>query len=382
MTEQDHSHRVTGAELVPADGDGPRDASAAVRPMLHAVSAGRPALVIDGNLDRGYFVGAAEHASTEFVVTASTYGRGVLKVVMEGARLAELEMEPLGARSPGLFAPVDLRGSDRPGSHVDRVATLRALANPKTVAEDLVVPGHVFPVATDVDDNGDRPGVAQVIAAGFRLAGREPVAAYGDAADEGGLPADGAATRRLATRLGLALATVDEIQRYVDRNRSCVTRVVETAIPTPSGRLTAIGFVGNRSSLEYVAFVAPPLAGKVRVHVHRRCQVSDVFGGLACGCGERLRDALATIQKAGNGVVLYHGDRLEASCAPGRHTQTASRLESVEIGSVLRDLGAEHIFLSMNEPLRSLELESLGLRIERPRRDDGLRPASPLHAAK
>jgi 3,4-dihydroxy 2-butanone 4-phosphate synthase / GTP cyclohydrolase II len=118
------------------------------------------------------------------------------------------------------------------------------------------------------------------------------------------------------------------------------------------------------------------------VHVHRRCQVSDVFGGAPCGCGEQLRHALAEIQHAGNGVVVYHGDTLEASCARGRGvTASGGWGTSVEVGSILRDLGANRIFLSSNEPLLRHELEGLGLRVTDHERDDWLDLAPPLRVA-
>jgi 3,4-dihydroxy 2-butanone 4-phosphate synthase/GTP cyclohydrolase II len=245
-----------------------------------------------------------------------------------------------------------------------------------------VVPGHVFPVTASASAAPAGACVAHAASVAARLAGGSPVAAYGEAVDERGFPADRLATARLARRLSLELVSVREILLYADRVEPKVTRVVETSIPTPPGRLTAIGYIGTRSALEYVAFVAAPLGEGMRVHVHRRCQVSDVFGGAACGCGEQLRHALAEMQHAGNGVVIYHGDTLEVSCARGRGvTASAGWATSVEVGSILRDLGANRIFLSSNEPLLLRELEGLGLRVTDDERDDWLDLAAPQRAA-
>jgi 3,4-dihydroxy 2-butanone 4-phosphate synthase/GTP cyclohydrolase II len=371
--------------LMSAAGPRPEPCSDGVLHALGELAAGAPVLLLDQAADRGYVVCAADRATEEFVTAASTHGRGVLRVAMDAGRLADLGLEPLRAGAAGLHAPVDLRGFERPGVHADRVATLRGLADPATGAADLVVPGCVFPVgAGDRADAADADAdVTRAMVLAVRLAGCRPVAAYGEAVDEKGFAADHAATARLAQHIGLTLVTVSEVLVQAERLEPSVTRVTEASIPTRHGPLTAVGYQAARSVDEYVAFVAAPLAESTRVHVHRRCQVGDVFGGTRCGCGEQLRAALAEIQDAHSGVVVYYGDVINGPCVQGHaETSAGSWSTTVAVGSVLRDLGARQVLLSSNEPLLRRELDGLGLRVVDHQGDDDLPfPCSPRVAS-
>jgi len=359
---------VGGPRLVPVQGDRDAEPAAGVLPALEALAAGRALLLVDEAGNAGYFVCAAERATTEFVVNAATYGRGVLKAAMTPERLASLGIPALGDDGD-LRAPVDLIGNER-GLHADQVATLRALADPTTVAADLVVPGHVFPSTAGTCASFDDTCVARAMVMAAELAGQVPVVGYCEAVDEQGFPADRMATARLARRLGATLVSVRDILVHHETVVPGVTRVVDAKIPTPPGPLTAVGFRGERSGDEYVAFLAGGGRGMVsmgtRVHIHRRCQLSDVFGGLSCGCGDHLRSALQELHHAGAGMVVYFGEAYSGSCAEARGEVAPAPdwVTTVELAGILRDLGARRIFLSSNEPLARADIEAMGITIE------------------
>jgi 3,4-dihydroxy-2-butanone 4-phosphate synthase len=348
--------RLTAVRGARADDD-----SAGVQVALEALSGGRPVLFADEANNCGYLAQAAELASVEFVVLAATHGTGALRVVASGERLDRLGIPTFGAGAHR--APVDLHGQADGGVHAHRAATLRAFAAPDTLPGQLVAPGQVFPAAAGECLTLDDACAGRTMLEAMRLAGLEPVAAYTQVVDEQGRTADRMATGRLARRLGLTLVSMREVLIRREQLAPRPERLVETTIPTPEGPFRAIGYRGERTGHEYVAFVAGPLQDGIRVHVHRRCMMSDVFGGADCGCGEQLRSALTEIRHAGSGVVLYHcgAEDLPCAAADGHHRRPAGWATTVEVSAIVADLGARRVFLSANEVLEQRDLAALGL---------------------
>ena len=211
------------------------------------------------------------------------------------------------------------------------------------------------------------------------LAGLRPVAAYSQLVDEQGFTADRMATCRFARRMGLSLISMRDVLIKREQVNSAVERLVETTIPTPEGPLNAIGYRGERSGQEYVAFVVGHVSDGVRVDVHRRCMVSDLFGGIPCGCGAQLQAALTEMRHVGSGVVIYHCVAEEQFCT-GEHPgpREAGWATTVEVSRIVQDLGARRVFLSSNERLDSGDLAALGLEVLEQAGVDwfGKRPAS------
>ncbi len=315
-----------------------------IGPALDAVAAGRPLLLIDGGRRRGFLLCAADRVGPAFVQLADRHGRGTICAVMDRDRLEALRIPEL----PGVFgsthAPVALHGRIRPGDPIHRADTLRALADPAMGPLRFAIPGHVAPVAVGAQ-RGERQAPWRAMLGAVTLAGCAPVAACCEAIDPERPP------------VGVQAITLADLQVALDPD---IERVVETGLPTRTGDLTAVGYRGARSGEEYIAFVraASGSAARGRIHVHRRCQVSDVFGGAPCGCGERLREALRQIQETG-GVVVYHG----SETAPGAHDPSRVTAEDLttEVAAILRDLDIGPAALSSNERLAIGDLRWFGL---------------------
>jgi 3,4-dihydroxy 2-butanone 4-phosphate synthase/GTP cyclohydrolase II len=309
---------------------------------LDAVAVGRPILLIDGGRRRGFLLCAADRVGPAFVELADRHGRGTICAVMDRERLDALRIPEL----PGVFgsthAPVALHGRIRPGDPIHRADTLRALADPSMGSERFAIPGHVAPVAVGAR-RGERQAPWRAMVGAVTLAGCAPVAACCEAIDPERPP------------IGVQAITLADLQIALDPD---VERVVETGLPTRDGALTAIGYRGARSGEEYIAFVRGTDSARARVHVHRRCQISDVFGGAPCGCGERLREALRAIQETG-GAVIYHGSETEAWA----HDPSAVTPEDLttEVAAIVRDLDIGPAALSSNERLAIRDLRWFGL---------------------
>jgi 3,4-dihydroxy 2-butanone 4-phosphate synthase/GTP cyclohydrolase II len=341
-------------------GDRADDPGAGISPVLEKIKAARPALIIDESLDRGYIVCAADRASSEFAVGVATYGSGALRVGMEPERLTALELPEIHSAG-GVYAPVDVIGAER-GRVADRVRTLRFLARETVSRDQLVVPGHVVPVAAGDCDESDGACAIRAMVELVRLAGCAPTAAFAEAVDEQGFPADRRATTRLARRLNWTVTSVADVLAQVRRVTPAVSRQVTTTIPTILGPLTAIGFQAEKSGVEYVAFTSGPLADGMRIHLHQRCQISDVFGGGACGCGQVLRRALEEIRHSGNGAVIYYGDA-EHAVEEHHQARRVSWPQAIELAGVLHELGASRVFLSSNVALSASIFKAHGISV-------------------
>lgn len=326
--------------------------------VVEALRYARPALLVDEVADRGWLFGVAATASADLLTILATHGHGPLRAAAEPEHLRRLGLQLLDA-STGVHAPLDARGAER-GRLADRIATLHALADVDAPAERFVVPGHVVPVAAGDIDCDDRPCVARAMVEACRLARATPVAVCTEVAGDDGAAADAEAIVKLAAQMELPSAAVIEVLASGAGSQPGVARDVEAFLPTPSGELTAVGYRGERTGTEYVAFTAAALTDGMRVHVHRRCLLGDAFGGTPCGCGEQLQASLSEIQRHGNGVVVYQADGCR-DLRPHDRSASAPWRVTAEVAAILRDLGARSITLTANERLDLRILRHFGV---------------------
>lgn len=352
--------RIEPLESASPDSGGAEDhESAALALGLTKLALGHPAVFLDETNNRGYLAQAAEHASVDFVTLAMKYGTGALRVVASAERLDELGISTFG--SAGHRAPVDLHGGAVLGIRAQRAATLRAFASKATEVGDLIAPGHVFPSAAGERLTLDSPCAERGAIEAMALAGLEPVAGYTEIVDHWGRPADLRTCVSLARQLELVPISLRAVIVRCESVSAAVERSVVAAIPTPDAAFIAIGYVGRRTGVEYVAFVAGLTDQILPVHVHRRCILGGVFGSQTCSCGERLDAALVQVRDTGQGVIIYRGGD-DALLLDSHSTEGAAGWAvTVELASILHDLGIARVSLSSNEQIDPLDLGDLGI---------------------
>jgi 3,4-dihydroxy 2-butanone 4-phosphate synthase / GTP cyclohydrolase II len=110
-----------------------------------------------------------------------------------------------------------------------------------------------------------------------------------------------------AFKHGMRLITIADLIAYRRRHDKLIERVVSTTMPTAFGEFVAVGYRSLVDDKHHVAMVKGDVAGRddVLVRVHSECLTGDVFHSLRCDCGEQLEAALAQIEEAGEGVLLY-----------------------------------------------------------------------------
>lgn len=373
---------------------GRRDADERIVEATRAIAEGRMVVVVD-DADReneGDLIMAAEHADASSVNFMVTEARGLVCVPLAEQRVHSLALPPMVAHNTdphetAFTISVDLRSGVTTGiSAADRARTIRALADPRTEAEDLNRPGHVFPLHARSGGVLRRAGHTEAAVDLARMAGLQPAGVICEIMDEDGSMARGEALTRFAHRHGLPLVSIAELIAYRRRHEKLVSRVAEARVPTRYGSFRVIGYQAEDDPRDHLALVMGEPEGKpdVLVRMHSECLTGDVIGSLRCDCGTQLDAAMQQISEVGEGVVVYirgHEGRgigmmhklraYRLQDDHGRDTVEANHdlgfpADQRDYGTgaqILSDLGLSTLRLLTNNPRKRAGLEGHGLTI-------------------
>jgi 3,4-dihydroxy 2-butanone 4-phosphate synthase/GTP cyclohydrolase II len=376
-----------------------------VEQAVAEIAAGRPVIVVDDEdrEDEGDLVFAAEHATAELVGFTVRWTSGVLCVPLAAELCDRLALPPMcpvneDRKGTAYTVSVDAREGVSTGiSAAERARTIRALADPATVAADLTRPGHVFPLRARDGGVLARRGHTEAAVDLARMAGLRPVGAIAELVHDDGSVQRRPALAEFAERHGLVLLSVADLVAWRTAEQSATADLAarraaeqsaapaaEAQIPTRHGSFRAVGHRGP-DGCEHLALVAGDLADgeDVLVRVHSECLTGDVVGSLRCDCGPQFDAALAAVAAEGRGVVLYlrghegrgvglvaklrayalqeqGADTLDANLALGL---PADARDYGAAARFLADLGVRSVRLLTNNPHKRAGLEEHGLRV-------------------
>jgi 3,4-dihydroxy 2-butanone 4-phosphate synthase/GTP cyclohydrolase II len=366
------------------------DARSRVEGALAAVGRGDVVLIVDDESreNEGDLVVAAECADPKAVNFMITLGRGLVCCATDTATLARLTLPQMviGNDSPhetAFTVSIDIANGGTGISATDRSNTIRAIADPDSLASDFVRPGHVFPLRAVAGGVLSRRGHTEAAVDLMKLAGLRPAAAICEILDADGEPARGPYLATLAQEYGIAMLSVADIVQY-RLATSQVTRAAETVLPTLYGQFRMFGYRDGEGG-EHLALVLgdPSKADAPLVRMHSECLTGDVFGSQRCDCGAQLVGAMEMIATAGNGVIVYlrgHEGRgiglvekLRAYALQdgGMDTVDANLALGLPIDArdyqagtaILRDLGHRRVRLLTNNPEKVRVLEASGIEV-------------------
>ncbi len=355
---------------------------------------GRILIVTDdeGRENEGDLVLAAERVTPEAVNFMARHARGLLCQAITAQRARELDLEPMtrentSAHATAFTVSVDARGVTTTGiSAFDRAATIGAVIDPGCLPEDLLRPGHVFPLVAKDGGVLARAGHTEAAVDLARMAGLYPSGILCEVLDDDGTMARLPRLALLARRHGLRIVTVAELAAYRRRvEPDLVRRTGDARLPTEVGEFRLVVYESAlEPGLSHFALVKgePHLGAAPLVRVHSECLTGESLLSARCDCGFQLRESMRRVQAAGSGVIVYlrqegrgigfankvrayrlqdEGvDTVEANLRLGL---PADARDYTSAARILQDLGISSVQLLTNNPAKIAGLRAGGIEV-------------------
>jgi 3,4-dihydroxy 2-butanone 4-phosphate synthase/GTP cyclohydrolase II len=360
--------------------------------IIAELKAGRIVVLVDDE-DReneGDLVFAADFVSADKINFLARFGRGLVCMPITAEHAQRLQLAPMTPRNRSVHGTnftVSIeaaQGISTGISVADRAHTIAVASRPQARPEDIVQPGHVFPLIAQPGGVLMRAGHTEACCDLARLAGLTPAAVLCEIMNEDGTMARMPDLVPFAAQHGLNIGTIADLIQYRSRTETLIERIAERPINTHAGAFRLVVYRDKLTDATHLALVRGPIApdAETLVRVHEPLSVMDLLDAQSTGHSWSIPDALAAIAEAGRGViVLLHrpetADELrQRALATAAPLQAKVDLRNYGIGAqILRDLNVGRMRL-LAKPrkmpsMAGFDLEVVGHVEQPPRRAAG-----------
>jgi 3,4-dihydroxy 2-butanone 4-phosphate synthase / GTP cyclohydrolase II len=364
-----------------------------IKTAIEEINAGQMIILVDdeNRENEGDLIIAAEKISAEAINFMAKEARGLICLAMSGELVDKLNLPAMTTNNRSRFTTnftvsIEARNGVSTGiSAADRATTILAAVNDDAKPEDIVTPGHIFPLRAKPDGVLERKGHTEGSVDLAKLAGLKAGTVICEIINDDGTMARLPDLEKFAQKYDLKICSISDLIKFrLRHDRTIIKRISSTKLPTAYGGFTAVAYESSVDAAVHLALINGKLDSTqpILTRLHSECLTGDVFGSKRCDCGQQLQQAMQLIAEAGTGVILYLRQE-------GRGIGLANKIKAYELqdngldtvtanhalgfaddlrdygiaAQILLDLGIKQLRLLTNNPKKIAALHGDGLEV-------------------